>query len=753
MNKQIVVMGVLVILLFSSLAVGLGSGNAKGNAMKVNERGVKGYTPHDVIRINNDTDFANQASQEGWPGNGTQSDPYIISGLDIDAHGAGYAIYIGNTTAYFVMENCYLHNISSNSIGWPDTYSGGAVTLYKVQNAIIQYNTISENEGRGILIAGYYDFISSHINIKNNNIMNNSAEGIYMWDCSSNNMISNNNITNNGDGIYLDSSSSNTISGNNITNNGWDGIELESSSSNAISGNNIANNSWDGIELESFFESSTSSNNIISRNNITNNWDDGITLESSGSNTISSNNITNNKRYSIGLWDSSSNKISGNRMVENSIFLDGDKNIFTTQTIYTNNTVNGKPVYYYKNVNMNNASVHSDAGEVICGNVSWLKIEGLNLSNGSVGIELGYSSHITISNNNITNNSREGIYLYYSSNNTITGNNIMSNGRDGIYLYYSPYNTLSENKMDNNNIGLHVYADNLEGFNQTIDTSNLVNGKPVYYYFKQDNVNLDSIDAGHITIAGSSNFHIGNLSLNHADGIFLSFSENGIIDSFNIANSYAGILTHHSSNVTIKNGRVWNLTSSVGGIQLQYSSWIDIEKIEIYNCDDGIVIQNSDNNRITDSYSHNNKYHGISVDDSNYNVITDNAISNNAYYGIGIFSGSHNLIYNNSFSYNHHSGDTYDSSHVQAYDYGSKNYWNTTTGYGNYWHDWANNNDTNDQNNDGIVDWPYKIEGGAKDYYPLKNTGGTVPEFSTGIWSFIVALITLLGVIRFRKSS
>ena len=42
-------------------------------------------------------------------------------------------------------------------------------------------------------------------------------------------------------------------------------------------------------------------------------------------------------------------------------------------------------------------------------------------------------------------------------------------------------------------------------------------------------------------------------------------------------------------------------------------------------------------------------------------------------------------------------------------------------GIGNYWYDWANNNNTNDNNHDGIVDWPYSIAGsaGAKDYSPL----------------------------------
>ena len=359
MNTRLLVVGILAILLFSAFAAGVAGAGVHGNSKEeksagdfgkiVEINGVK-YITHDVIRINNDTDFANQAAAEGWPGDGTQSNPYIISGYDIDAHGAGNAIYIGNTTVYFVVENCYLHNTSLQS--WP-YFAGTGITLYKVTNGTLENNTCS----------------------------NNDWDGIYLW-YSSNNVISNNTCSNNGDGIYLDYSSNNMISNNTCSNN-----------------------------------------------------DQGIWLYSSSNNVISNNTCSNN----------------------------------------------------------------------------------------------GY-----------------GIYLYYYSSNNVITNNTYSN--------------------------------------------------------------------------------------NNWDGIFLDSSSNG-------------------------------------------------------------------------------------------NVISNNLFANNTDYGIYIYSGSNNHIYHNSFYYNQGSGGTYNSSHVQAYDDGSNNYWNSTTGIGNYWYEWANNNNTNDQNHDGIVDWPYKIAGsaGAKDYYPLKN--------------------------------
>ena len=52
-------------------------------------------------------------------------------------------------------------------------------------------------------------------------------------------------------------------------------------------------------------------------------------------------------------------------------------------------------------------------------------------------------------------------------------------------------------------------------------------------------------------------------------------------------------------------------------------------------------------------------------------------------------------------------------------NYTWKNRWNTST-MGNYWESWANANNTNDKNRNGIVDYPYFIGRGNVDYKPLK---------------------------------
>jgi hypothetical protein len=116
-------------------------------------------------------------------------------------------------------------------------------------------------------------------------------------------------------------------------------------------------------------------------------------------------------------------------------------------------------------------------------------------------------------------------------------------------------------------------------------------------------------------------------------------------------------------------------------------------------------------------------------------------------YGVLISSGSNtNTIWNNTFYHNNGASDTYESSHVQACDDGTSNWWNSTNGYGNYWSDWTTPDDVPRY---GIVDVPYDITGsaGAKDYYPLTASEvptEPIPEF--GMISLVV-MVMLVAVV------
>ncbi len=184
------------------------------------------YIVRDPIRINGNSDFAAQAADEDWPGDGSEGNPYVIEGYEINGTGYGYGIYIGNTTVHFVVRGCYVHN-ASIAIGELHSniykyYANSGVNLYNVQNGRLENNTIQNNGRTGILLC-----CSDHNYIANNLIYRITIDktrihyGIEL-DFSSNNIIVNNNISRQGIGIALVDSPDNTVYNNTFTENFWD---------------------------------------------------------------------------------------------------------------------------------------------------------------------------------------------------------------------------------------------------------------------------------------------------------------------------------------------------------------------------------------------------------------------------------------------------------------------------------------------------------------------------------------------------
>jgi parallel beta-helix repeat protein len=226
------------------------------------------------------------------------------------------------------------------------------------------------------------------------------------------------------------------------------------------------------------------------------------------------------------------------------------------------------------------------------------------------------------------------------------------------------------------------------------------------------------------------NIHGGFLSSHQ--GIYLVNCTNAILTGNNCSNNWDGIyLWSSSDNNTLTN----NTCNS--------NNWY------------GILLWMSSNNTLTDNNCSNN-YYGMELSSSGSNIMSSNKVFDNTQYGVDINSGSNNRIWNNTFINNNGAGSTYDSSHIQAYDNGANNWWNTSGtphGYGNYWSDWT----TPDVNGDGIVDWSYNLTGsaGAKDYYPLTTTPSEpIPEFAMMpfvVMVLLAAIALTIGTMR-RKT-
>ena len=122
----------------------------------------------------------------------------------------------------------------------------------------------------------------------------------------------------------------------------------------------------------------------------------------------------------------------------------------------TNNKVNNKPLYYFKN--QEDFVVPSNAGQVILANCSNFTVKDLNITNTDFPIILAYSSKCIVENNTI--DKTDGELILFNCDNCTVQNNTVSNSLHGICLdYESTNNTVKYNEVYNNWIGISALTD------------------------------------------------------------------------------------------------------------------------------------------------------------------------------------------------------------------------------------------------------------------------------------------------------
>ena len=263
--------------------------------------------------------------------------------------------------------------------------------------------------------------------------------------------------------------------------------------------------------------------------------------------------------------------------------------------------------------------------------------------------------------------------LYTCTNNNIT-NKSCSNNEYGIGLWQASNNKLTGNVMRENGIEIAGYS--LSHYANEIDTSNTVNGKPVYYWNGVEGGKIPG-DAGQVILVNCSNVTVENQNLNNASiGIKVAFSSFITIKDNNFAyNWYKGISLEYSSNNSIINN---SCSYNHEGIKLRDSSNNSITSNNCSsNSDEGIMLDRwSYGNSIANNTCVNNRY-GISLCDcpennsiannnvlnnneiginlwwdANNNTLTNNIVSNNKNGGILFFHASNNILHNNSVTAN-----------------------------------------------------------------------------------------------------
>lgn len=572
---------------------------------------INNYIQHDPIRIDNNTDLNDTAQSEGWPGDGSINNPYIIEEYEIDGDGHGYCLYIGNTTDHFVIRNCYLHDASGNSSMW--TKESG-LNIYNSEKGVVENNTVSNNYN-GISTSECHDN-----KISNNTVSFNDNQGIFIdYFGDTNDTISGNSVSHNGGhGIYFDQPDRSRVINNNVSSNGGHGIYLAyGCHHHKLSGNIISYNNKDGINYL------TGRYNSIKNNTISNNNNSGLNLwASSQYNIISRNVFDSNGEKGIYLQNGDGNEVIDNSISNNEygIYVDFDSNVLTGNKI-SSNEKDGIYIGSSDNTIMNNILSKNWAGIYLYPSGDSNLVSDNNITSNLYGAYIYSSDGNTLKDNFVYSNSYFGVYLESSSNNVIYNNDFIENENhaydDGTNQwntnyptggnYWNGYESLDychgayQNLPGGDNIGDIPYT-NIKGDGDAQDNYPYLYsfGEPFVLSNQPTSGSNDSSVSENIKIIFSESLNTSvQPTLEEMDGTGNSYNFNGY-SSTNIANDTA-VWTHTDwtpeSSITLK---IYNYSDTVGN-QGENHTWSF--KIETDNTKPEIYDMTSDKPTTGDSYS------------------------------------------------------------------------------------------------------------------------------------------------------
>ena len=219
-----------------------------------------------------------------------------------------------------------------------------------------------------------------------------------------------------------------------------------------------------------------------------------------------------------------------------------------------------------------------------------ITLQGVTVSGGYYGVFPQLSNNCSIIDCRMVNNSLSGLFIYDSYNNTIL-NCTMDNNTAGLYISDSANNYFVNNSMFGNirNCALISHKD-------IIDTSNTVEGKPIYYLSGVSDVVIDrDSNAGLVHLADCSNITVKDIDVEkNFYGIYLHNTSNSKIINSTSSKNIRGVHLEYSTNNTVFNCSLEN--SSSYGISLTESN-DNLIYNNYFNSDDNVLISGTLSNR------------------------------------------------------------------------------------------------------------------------------------------------------------
>lgn len=368
-------------------------------------------------------------------------------------------------------------------------------------------------------------------------------------------------------------------------------------------------------------------------------------------------------------------------------------NYFMTLTygVFVDNTINQAGVVIQNNTILGTAIDGIYVSSVVDGQI----LENYILA-GSIGVQTFTTVDLTLKDNFISNVDY-AINLVGDIRAVVINNNI-SIVTNGLYIQSIHSSVLSSNWITGYDytMGYGIYLETIQNTNVT---SNYVTFFSYGLYSRMSQKSIYSTNV------------LFNISL---DSITLSSDDHNTIQGniITVAGNH-GIWIDSSNHINVLDNTIDNCNYLM---QLSSSGWIIISKNSFLNSYiSGVIIISSDNNTITNSVFDGTGDYNLIVSSGFNNHIIENIFRNATNYNLLIEKANNTIVMRNQFLNPPIFGIS------QAFDNGFESYFAF-----NYWVGWTNP----DQNNDGIVDYPFLIAGKSLSYdnMPLASLSAITPD-------------------------
>ncbi|MBD3157531.1 MAG: hypothetical protein GF309_01970 [Candidatus Lokiarchaeota archaeon] len=745
--QAIVVVTFLILPLFQSVTPMPLSQESSITQTNIREDHSEAYTQHAPIIIDSKSDWKDQ----GWPGEGTEMNPYRIENLNITD--TGNCINISNTNVHFLVNSCYLS-------GTPEK-AKHAIHLQNVSYATIKGCTGSL-KNRGIVLQSCHK-----CSIEKNDLRLTNQSGILINNSTHCYLLENTVLSANAYGMHFENSTQCTIANNLVSRNLYDGISIARGDRFTLANNSAYRNVRTGYTLQDV------SNSVLINETISSNSDEGVMLSECDNVTITNCTATFNNYAGISISSSSNIEVSENTQIDN--------------------RGNGISMYDSSSIWINDTDVLENEGD---------------------GMMIEYCEAITVAGSSLKNNEYTGMHLYESTNCTIQNIYVRTNVWDGVYVERSPYCTITGSKFIINGIGLYrseqaeIYDNTILGSGLRISANqishslhdvhnNTVNSKSLGYIANTEDTTIYAESYGQLILANCTGVTIsGGEFINTSQGCTVAFSSLcDIMHTEARNNTHHGFFLHDSTNCSFQDvNSVFNsyegfyLRDNIGtqfqnceaddngwsgfyirngdgarfsGCQATRNSDAGFDVYASTNCvlernrawgngDNGIEFATSTSCEVTDNHVYQNSGHGFGLSSTMWTLFRNNTSANNNLNGFNLYDCTQCILQDNTIMNNDRMGVQIwmgsDNNVIFANDIHGNSQNAEDNGTDNSWYESGVGNKWGDYDGEGY----YYIPGsaGSIDVYPEGFSSGpdTFP-FEVASVLRVVALVATAGIV------